>query len=73
MVLFVCGFIPTVNKKIITISAFANTNVGLVIYDDTILQSVPLYSIADKTAIKKYTTKTTKYGNGNYQEQIEGF
>ena len=43
--------------KLFIDSAFTNTNVGLVLYDDTILQSVPLYSVNDKTAIENIQQK----------------
>ncbi len=43
--------------KLFTDSAFTNTNVGLVLYDDTILQSVPLYSVNDKTAVENIQRK----------------
>ena len=43
--------------KLFTDSAFSNTNVGLVLYDDTILQSVPLGSTSDKTAVENIQQK----------------
>ena len=43
--------------KLFTDSAFSNTNVGLVLYDDTILQSVPLGSVSDKTTVENIQQK----------------
>lgn len=43
--------------KLFTDSVFENTNIGLVLYDDTILESIPLGSVSDKTAVKNIQQK----------------
>lgn len=52
--------------KLFTDAAFSDVNVGLVLYDDTILESIPLNSVSDKTAVENIQQKVqsmTRKGN----------
>ena len=43
--------------KLFTDTAFSDVNVGLVLYDDTILQSIPLASVTDKNTVENIQQK----------------